>query len=409
MKFVKVLGLAGASMLLVIAQEQAGNQTFRIPDGWTRTNQPGSTILSPSAEPKNMVVILLAERPFAGDFRAAFDHDVKGMNGDLRTISAGEVKSIRTREGFDLLNTTYNLQAANGAKSLRYYQAANVQGRLEIVTYLAANTALFQKYTPTLVQFLSTLSYGGSPPAPANPAPATPPTDVPAAEPPASSLPPNRLDGIYRGYKYNYVTVLGVVQKKAVFDYYSFFPNGTVYWGLPPTGLAGFNMARACQGKMDFCGNYQLSGDQITIVVNGGTYRQTGSYIPGRIQIGDRPYTLQGDPSKSAAHMLEGDFGRADAQPGEDLARKFIRFTRDGHFIDQGIVTTVCGADYSTGKLVFERPAGSGTYTLAPYTIILRYSDGYQRQIAVTIEPADMQKTTLTQLLVNTYTLVRRR
>jgi len=62
----------------------------------------------------------------------------------------------------------------------------------------------------------------------------------------------------------------------------------------------------------------------------------------------------------------------------------------------------------STGNPRFERAAGAGTYTLAPYTIILRYSDGYQRQLGVTIKPDDMEKPALTQLFVNTYTLVRR-
>ena len=101
-------------------------------------------------------------------------------------------------------------------------------------------------------------------------------------------------------------------------------------------------------------------------------------------------------------------FGRADARPGEDLARRFIRFTHDGHFQDQGIVTTIVPSDISTGNPRFERAAGAGTYTLAPYTIILRYSDGYQRQLGVTIKPEDMEKAALTQLFVNTYPLVRR-
>jgi hypothetical protein len=182
-----------------------------------------------------------------------------------------------------------------------------------------------------------------------------------------------------------------------------------VYWGLPQTGLAGFNMARACQGRQEFCGTYQKSGDQVAIALNRGTYRQAGTIAPGGLQIADRTYKLQGDISKSAAHALEGDFGRADAQPGEDLARRFIRFTRDGRFADQGIVTTVVSSDISTGSPRFERPGGSGTYTLAPYTLILHYSDGYQRQLGVIIDPSDMDKPALSQIFVNTYTLVRRR
>jgi hypothetical protein len=131
--------------------------------------------------------------------------------------------------------------------------------------------------------------------------------------------------------------------------------------------------------------------------------------MPGKIQLADRPYTLAGDPAKSTAHTLEGDFGRADAMPGEDLARRFIRFTREGQFVDQGIVNVVTSSDISTGSPRFERQSDSGTYKLAPYTLILHYSDGYQRQLGITIQPSDLDKPALQQLFVNTYTLVRRR
>jgi hypothetical protein len=99
---------------------------------------------------------------------------------------------------------------------------------------------------------------------------------------------------------------------------------------------------------------------------------------------------------------------RADAQPGEDLARKFIRFTRDGQFMDQGIVLAVTNSEIINGNPRFERPAGSGTYRLAPYTLILRYADGYQRPLALIVDPADLDKPSLSRLLVNTYTLVSR-
>jgi hypothetical protein len=43
-------------------------------------------------------------------------------------------------------------------------------------------------------------------------------------------------------------------------------------------------------------------------------------------------------------------FMRADAQPGEDLARGFIRFTPDGRFLDQGLVTTVVSSAFSSDR-----------------------------------------------------------
>jgi len=390
---------------------RAGNQIFRIPPGWTRTDSGVATILSPSDQPPNMVVMMLAGRPLTGDFRATFDRDVN-MNGALRILTPGQVQSRQSPEGVDLLATTAEVQASNGARSWRYYMAASVRGRFEILVFMAPNQALFQRYWPAVQQFVPTWSFANLRDADATPADQAASAPPPAAGPQANAataMPAsNRLEGVYAGYKFNYVTVLGVVQKRAVADYFSFFPDGTVYQGLPQTGLAAFNRARECGRNPIPCGIYQLNGDQIAILTNRGTYRQMAMRSPAGLQIGDRQYTLQGDLAKLGPQAIEGVWGRADARPGEDLARKFIRFTRDGRFVDQGIVTTICSSDISTGNPIFERPGGQGTYQLAPYTILLRYSDGYQRGLGVTIEPADMGKSALVKISVNTYTLARR-
>jgi hypothetical protein len=393
-----------ATVLPLCAQDSvgAGNQIFRIPPGWIRSDSFASTILSPSAEPRNMVILLLSGRPLTSDFRAAFDQDVQGMNGTLRLVNQGEVQSRHTPEGVDLLATNVILQGANNVRSFRYYLAASVHGRVEVMVFMAATQSLFQRYWPAVQQFIATWTFASLTNS------SGPPVEVaPAASTPA--LPSgNRLDGVYGGYKYNYTTVLGAVQRTVVNDYFSFFPDGNVYHGLPQGGLAGFNMARECQREPIFCGTYQMSGDRIMILLNRGTYRQAGSRTAGGLHIEDRDYTLQGDPAKSAAHGLEGVFVRADARPGENLATKSIRFTRDGQFIDQGIVLAVTNSEIINGNPRFERPAGTGTYRLGPYTLLLRYADGYQRPLAVTIEPGDMDKPALSKILVNTYTLVRR-
>jgi hypothetical protein len=402
-----VLCLAVAFLSVMHAQERTGNQIFRVPPGWGHADQSGVTILSPTAEPRNYVVLMLGGHPLTGDFRAAFEQDVKGMNGTLRVMKASPVESSRTPDGVEMLASTVELRNPNGVPSLRYYLSANVGGRIEAMTFMAVSPLLFNRYWPAVQQFVSarTFDIGTTAAAPSTDTAAPAAPSAPAA---ASTLPPNRLHGVYSGYKYIYATTLGVVQKKAVSNYFSFFPDGTVYWGLPDSGLANFNVARVCAPAPEFCGTYQVDGDRVDIVLNRGTYRQVGTLTGSALQIEDRRYTLEGDISKSTAGAIEGVFGRADARPGEDLARRFIRFTRDGHFQDQGIVTTIVPSDISTGNPRFERAAGAGTFTLAPYTITLRYSDGYQRQLGVTVKPEDMEKPALTQLFVNTYTLVRR-
>ena len=413
MRFTQVVCLAALAASLVDAQDtaRADNQLFRIPPGWSRTDVPGSTILSPDSAPKNLVVLLLSGRALAGDFNATFDHDVNGLNGGQRVVSAGARQSRRTPDGIEQLGAVVELQGPNGARSYRYYLAAAPPGRFEMLVYMAATPVLFKRYLPDVERFIASWTFASLGAAPAAPGAAAPLTAAPPAGPPvpdAASLPEGRLEGVYEGYKYIFTTVLGAVQRKAVRDFYTFFADGTVYWGLPRTGMVGFDIRRAAQTNPQSCGTYQMNGDQVSIVVNRGTYRVLAVRSPGGLTFEDRPYLLQGDPAKTATHALEGVFVRADARPGEDLARKFIRFTRDGQFIDQGIVQTLGSTEIVNGNLQFERAGGAGTYRLSLYTLILRYSDGYQRQLPVTIKPAEMDKPSPSEIFVNTYTLVRR-
>jgi hypothetical protein len=409
MRRARLICLVAVFPFCLYAQERLGNQAFRIPSGWTRSEMSGTTVLSPAAEKPNFVVIVLGESQLNGDFRQAFERQVASLNGKLHVVRSSSVQGGRTADGYDLLSTTAELRNPNGVPSLRYYTAANVDGRYESLVFMTVSAPLFQRYFPTVQEFLTTWTFGKAP-AGTSSNDAPPAAREATVPPPAASSAPasNRLEGVYAGYKYVNTTVLGVVQRKAVNDYFSFFPDGSVYWGLPQTGLVNFNAARACQNAVEFCGNYVVNGDAVTIVLNRGTYRQVGTLTPGQLQIADRRYTLQGDISKSTARGLDGTFGRADAQPREDLSRRFIRFTRDGRFLDQGLVTTVVSTDFSSGRPQFERSGGSGTYTLGPYTIILQYSDGYRRQLGVTIQPADMDRPVLSQIFVNTYSLVRR-
>lgn len=144
-------------------------------------------------------------------------------------------------------------------------------------------------------------------------------------------------------------------------------------------------------------------------MLNRGTYAQTGTQTAGGFNIGGRDYLLQGDPAKAPTHALEGLYIRADARPGEDLARKFIQFTRDGRFQDEGLVTTVAGTDITGGNLHFERARGVGIYRLANFTLILHYADGYERGLPILIRPEDQDQADPRAIFINTYMLVRGR
>lgn len=397
-----------AVIAAALAQSQtpagAANQIIQVPAGWTRADFGPGTILSPDSAPKNSVIVVLEGYPLGSGLRAAFDREFVKSTAGQRVLNTGELRTLRSPQGVEMLATTAEVQAADGSHSYRFYLGAETPGSMELLCYLASSAALLQRYLPEVQELIKTRQFANLP--------ASAGTSASAATEPYAPLTASgdsdRLEGIYSGFKFVFATTLGAVQRSARSDYFTFFRDGTVYNGLPDHGLVGFNMARACQGKQDFCGVYQLKGNQITIVLNRGTYRQTGTRTPGKIEIGDRSYILQGDPAKTPNHALEGVFGRADARPGEDLARKFIRFTRDGRFQDQGLVTTVAGTDITGGNLHFERESGAGTYRLSNFTLILHYSDGYERGLPILIRPEDQDQPMPPAFSVNTYTLVRR-
>jgi hypothetical protein len=116
-------------------------------------------MLSPTAEPKNFVGIMLGSFPMGDDFRATFDKNVAGMNGTMRVLKAGQVESRRTPEGVDLLATQVELQGTGGSRLPRFYTAANAGCRFEMLTYTTVNTALFQRYWPAVQQLVPTWSF----------------------------------------------------------------------------------------------------------------------------------------------------------------------------------------------------------------------------------------------------------
>lgn len=416
MTLARLIALALLSPVLLQAQEdRAGNALFRMPPGWHRQDVDGGTFLAPEGVPQGMLLIFLGGRPLTTSFRAGFDADLKGLSQGQRVVSAGPVQSSRTSEGVDLLSVTVELQAPNGARSSRYYLAANPTGRLEMAVYMAGTRQLYAAHWNEMLQFISswhfagqTASTGTAPP-PQSPGPPGAAPSGPVAVPPAAAdpvvIPPGRLEGIYAGYKYIYVTVLGVVQKQAAFDYYTFFADGTVYWGIVP--MLGFDMARARQKDPEYSGSYAVASNRVTVSL-GGDNRFVAVRSGNVLQIEDRQYTLLGDPAKTPSKSLEGVFMREDAQPGEDLARRSIRFTRDGQFEDQGIIETVLPSEIVNGEPIRERPSGRGFYQLARNTLLLRYSDGYEKRIPISIEMAQQQSSRLSKLAVNTYSLVLR-
>ena len=103
----------------------------------------------------------------------------------MRVVKANDVQSRHTDRG-DFLETGAELQEGRGARSFRHYIAANVKGRYELLTYIAVNPTLYQRYWPAVQPLVSTWSFANL---------------NPSAEPGVSSEPaPRRIQG-RKGWK----------------------------------------------------------------------------------------------------------------------------------------------------------------------------------------------------------------
>lgn len=404
-----VLGIPALLPWLLLAQEPAGSTVhYEMPSGWHREQTNGGTYLVPDAVPGGLVVIFLGARPLVTSFQEGFEADLAGLGRGQRVLSRTPAQSSRGPDGVPRMSAQAQLLAPGGARSYRFYLAANPSGQLHMAVYMAATEALYNRHWKTMQQFAAGWRFdgpstpGGAPPS------ATAHTGV-GPPPPAApvDLPAGRLEGIYAGYKYIYVTVQGgIVQKQATLDYYTFFADGTVYWGIVP--MLGFDMGRARQQDPEYVGTYRISGSKVSVSL-GPSNRFVAVLNGTLLQVEDREYRLQGDPAKTSEGSLDGVFRREDAQPGEELARRSIHFGRDGTFEDEGIIESITAAEIVNGNPLPQRPSGRGWYQLARNTLLLRYGDGYEQRLPITIGLPEQGRGAPSKISVNTYSLVLRR
>lgn len=401
------LATLGAALLC------AAQPNFNPPAGWTRSSAAPNLFTLEAPPARDQVTIFLGGRPLNNTaFTAAFDQDTNALNGNLRVVRSGGVKpSTDPARGYQLLSLAVELAAPppSNQRLFRQYLASNPGDRIEMLVYTANTMPLFDQHLPDLQRFIASWTSQGQLQQPQQPGP--PSAVAPSSPPPRSAATPGSGIRLYAGYRNVYEPVQGVVRARSRIDYYILFPDGSAYWGLPARGLATFSLAEARRNMPEFTGTYRISPDQsrIDIVMSNGKFPVTGIVTPAGMDIDKRPYTLQADLAQRGPHALSGIFGRADAVPSlPDMMRRVIRFTPDGRFEDRGIIESVATVELVNGNYRPERSAGTGTYQLVNFTLLLRYDDGEVRTLPLYVEPAQFQAPTVTRLHVNTYVLTAR-
>ncbi|HEY6308320.1 MAG TPA: hypothetical protein VI488_17880 [Candidatus Angelobacter sp.] len=431
-----MLGLMTALPAQDSAQQetQAGDFIFKLPAGWKRVDQGAKTFLeapSPSETPTAYLVLQgfdLGNNDLQTTFNVGWQALAKGSG--LRSTS--ETVSQHSPNGFDYLYTT-GTGDANGKHWAAVFMGAKYGERFETVLFLTSEPpGQNQSYMKSLEDFLNSVRFGPAPAASqANHSRATaaagsaPPANFarsierdPAA--PASgpmsrnnlASVPGKFAGIFRaaaqegGSTSTSREIFDPSRNTPDYQFLVLFSDGTAMRGLPIMGLDDY----VASVRLDIAGGgascakwgvYRMSGNQGRIFfaspAAAGQQLVSGRFVgdswnvqeyADKLQINGNDYIpLDGG---TAGMKLNGTF-----KPFGDKKQPGITFTRDGEFIDEGILKTggatavgVVGGGFAIGYAFSSPGPGRGMYRISNYTLHLNYANGQAPGVLFWLDPA---------------------
>lgn len=188
------------------------------------------------------------------------------------------------------------------------------------------------------------------------------------------------VSGVWMGFKQ--LTMIGSVEPDA--RWITFFDDGESMDTIPRQGLAGFDRRASKTDPQEgpYWSTYRFSAG--SGVINTRTPTKFRAETPDKIKVDDLWYYNR--CASVDGLRLQGSW-TSYADPNDPVLqrlpagqRPIFRFTRDGRFIDEGVFIAFLG---SFGNRPDEL-AGSGTYEVRDFSLMLHYSDGRQKQVAFT-------------------------
>jgi hypothetical protein len=378
-----VLLLAGAPLLA--AQTQTFDITsFTPPSGWT-TAQGGSYITFTFIDQAAGYFVRLAlynSTARSGDPEKDFASEWKNVVvQSFSEVSAPRSMSNRTKTGLEFREGSAEV-SKNGAVSYVTLMVFPAGKRMFSVMAVATKQGAFERKQAVVRSFLDSMkiaaqpSVAGKPPAAdvGNSSSGNAGTIGPGGAPRSSS----GIVGVWMGFKNTYPSFEPRPR------WYVYFEDGTVFEDLPFHGLAGFNRAasKADRNEGGYWATYTVSGNSATITKGGNYPEKIVIEAPGKMMLDDRPLhrcrsvdglRLQG----SWTYFTNPNDPSIDRMPQGQAP--IFHFTSDGKFVDDGVVALfLTEGNRSTDH------AGSGTYEIRDFTLILHYSDGRTKPYAFT-------------------------
>lgn len=352
---------------------QIGDFQFNMPAGWKRVETRDGPTLVPVDLPAGgtAYIAFLPPHQLTGSLRSWFNSTWAGFKQQFTVQQAGDITSGHSANGFDYIL----IDARVSSQALGYTEfvlgTAQVGNRAE--TFFWINNTGSYSYRNALTDFENSVQFGGK-------------IATASAGNAGNS---GGLSGLYIGYK-----TRGLIGLDTHFEYLAFFPDGNVIRYLPEEGLQNFNFSEALRTSRDYCGRYQVNGNQLNIAWANNDSEQGTRTASGWKILGDEYFHL----ARSDGLKLDGTYHREDPE----LANRAFLFTPDGRFAENGMLNLVAYSGSNTAQ-------GGGYYRISNNTLTLNYSDGRRISLSFYIFPVRNEGQRPGSISVNTYTLVRDR
>ena len=347
--------------------------------GWT-PDQSGDHIAFTAIDNAARTFVMLAvysSAPAAGDTERDFAAEWKDVV--QKSFSAGAAPQStagRTRGGLHYREGGAQARQQNGQPAYVRLLAFSEGKRRFSVMLIATNQNALEKQQAATQSFLDNLKIA-TPDTASAPSPAS--ASAASSGPGAAPRSGKGITGVWMGFK----TYVGDYEPHP--RWYTFYEDGQIFEDIPRSGFAGFSReeSKADPHQHDYWGTYNFSNGSGAINKPGVRYPETLlSEGAGKLKIDSAHFylchpmdglRLQGAWS-SMANPNDPDLDRWPA--GQ---RPIFRFTSDGKFADEGVFATFLKSGDPR-----QDAAGTGTYEIRDYTLVLHFSDGRMKQLAIT-------------------------
>jgi hypothetical protein len=372
LSFVLVLLLAASA---AAAQVQTFDAVyFTPPSGWAVAQDRDHVTFSFIDSAARTYVMLAVYNSTAGSGDAEKDFSSEWNDVVGKSFSAGSAprsSAGQSRAGLKFREGGAQVRQQNGQSSYVRLLVFPADRRRFSVMLVATNEKALEARQLAVQSFLDSLRLASQSTAAAKP-----------AEPVGGSAAPRTgsgITGVWMGFK----TYTGDYEPHP--RWYTFYDDGQIFEDIPRTGLAGFNReaSKADSGQKSYWGRYTFANGAGSITKPGVNYPETlQSEGADKLKVDSfHFYRCQ----EVNGLRLQGAW-TSMANPNDPALDRFplgqrpvFRFSSDGKFSDEGVFATFLKSGDPS-----QDAAGTGVYEVRDFTLILRFSDGRVKQLAIT-------------------------